>query len=194
MDTCYECRLCNLAWDVELCRILAGDALAHVFLLVHVSQRADDKLKSLRYQIMFLLGSLGGQVTAGMVDSTSLDERCRLKAVAWDTSRRLEFAVPFPDMKPSMFLDPFLPRVCELAVSSSDRQTKVRYTQVRCLCLHQYKSWEESFLIFVHVHVDSQGHCTQIFKKVVDVRIKQTIPMVHVWESEQIIITPCTCV
>ena len=90
-------------------------------------QRADDKLKSLRYQIMYLLGSLGGQVTAGMVDSTALDERRRLKAVTWDTSRRLEFAVPFPDMKPSVFLDSFLPRVCELAVSSSDRQTKVQY-------------------------------------------------------------------
>ena len=106
--------------------VVPGDIPAYMYFPFWlVPQRADDKVKSLRFQIMFLLGSLGGQVTASMVDSTSLDERCRLKAVAWDTSQRLEFAIPFPDMKPSVFLDPFLPRVCDLAVSSSDRQTKV---------------------------------------------------------------------
>lgn len=47
------------------------------------------------------------------------------KFVAWDTERRLSFAVPFTDMKPVIYLDPFLPRISELALSTSDRQTKV---------------------------------------------------------------------
>ena len=47
------------------------------------------------------------------------------KFVAWDTEKRLSFAVPFSDMKPVIYLDPFLPRISELALSTSDRHTKV---------------------------------------------------------------------
>lgn len=47
------------------------------------------------------------------------------KFVAWDSEKRLSFAVPFADMKPIIYLDPFLPRISELALSTSDRQTKV---------------------------------------------------------------------
>lgn len=47
------------------------------------------------------------------------------KFVAWDSEKRLSFAVPFADMKPVIYLDPFLPHISELALSASDRQTKV---------------------------------------------------------------------
>uniref|UniRef100_A0A8C5WDN6 DNA-dependent protein kinase catalytic subunit n=1 Tax=Leptobrachium leishanense TaxID=445787 RepID=A0A8C5WDN6_9ANUR len=52
--------------------------------------------------------------------------------VSWDTEKRLNFAVPFVDQKPVIFLDTFLPRVTELALSASDRQTKV----AACELLH----------------------------------------------------------
>uniref|UniRef100_A0A665X102 DNA-dependent protein kinase catalytic subunit n=1 Tax=Echeneis naucrates TaxID=173247 RepID=A0A665X102_ECHNA len=52
--------------------------------------------------------------------------------VAWDSEKRLSFAVPFLDMKPIIYLDPFLPRISELALSTSDRQTKV----AACELLH----------------------------------------------------------
>nr|XP_008509655.1 PREDICTED: DNA-dependent protein kinase catalytic subunit-like [Equus przewalskii] len=47
------------------------------------------------------------------------------KCVAWDREKRLRFAVPFMEMKPVIYLDLFLPRLTELALSASDRQTKV---------------------------------------------------------------------
>lgn len=47
------------------------------------------------------------------------------KFVSWDSEKHLNFAVPFVDMKPVIYLDIFLPRVTELALSASDRQTKV---------------------------------------------------------------------
>lgn len=50
--------------------------------------------------------------------------------VAWDCEKRLSFAVPFKDIKPVIYLDSFLPRVTELALSSSDRQTKVRIFRI----------------------------------------------------------------
>ncbi|KAK2094814.1 hypothetical protein P7K49_026230, partial [Saguinus oedipus] len=52
--------------------------------------------------------------------------------VAWDREKRLSFAVPFREMKPVIFLDVFLPRVTELALTASDRQTKV----AACELLH----------------------------------------------------------
>lgn len=56
------------------------------------------------------------------------------KFVAWDSEKRLSFAVPFADMKPVIYLDPFLPRISELALSASDRQTKVcqRVSTISC--------------------------------------------------------------
>lgn len=58
-------------------------------------------------------------------------EEMMKKFVAWDSEKRLSFAVPFTDMKPLIYLDPFLPRISELALSTSDRQTKVcRLTSV----------------------------------------------------------------
>lgn len=56
--------------------------------------------------------------------AASSDEMLK-KCVAWDREKRLSFAVPFIEMKPIIYLDIFLPRVTELALSASDRQTKV---------------------------------------------------------------------
>ncbi|PIO39368.1 hypothetical protein AB205_0001860, partial [Aquarana catesbeiana] len=52
--------------------------------------------------------------------------------VSWDIEKRLSFPVPFADMKPVIYLDTFLPRVTELALSAGDRQTKV----AACELLH----------------------------------------------------------
>ncbi|XP_065180580.1 DNA-dependent protein kinase catalytic subunit-like [Sycon ciliatum] len=112
-------------------------------------------LTRVRHRIVHLLGSLGGhtslQLVRGRADDTSSSASssslsnsgpaaggagtlspAATSAVAWDSKRRLEFAVPFIDIKPNIHLDPFLPRIVELATSSSDRQTKV----VACECLH----------------------------------------------------------
>lgn len=58
------------------------------------------------------------------VPAASAEEKMK-KFVSWDIEKRLNFAVPFADMKPIIYLDLFLPRVTELALCASDRQTKV---------------------------------------------------------------------
>lgn len=121
---------------------------------------AESPQNKVRTRIVRFLGSLGGQVNSSLVETESAAAYAA-KAVSWDTKNRLEFPLPFQDMKPSLFLgrsvflgvgllafswallcemcflvsceciyhlfslDPFLPRICELATSSSDRQTKV---------------------------------------------------------------------
>ncbi|KAJ8797135.1 hypothetical protein J1605_001945 [Eschrichtius robustus] len=81
-------------------------------------------LEEIRVQVVQVLGRLGGQISKNLITAVSPEERAR-RCVAWDRERRLGFAVPFADMKPIIHLDPFLPRVTELALSAGDRQTKV---------------------------------------------------------------------
>uniref|UniRef100_A0A8D2M7W0 DNA-dependent protein kinase catalytic subunit n=1 Tax=Zonotrichia albicollis TaxID=44394 RepID=A0A8D2M7W0_ZONAL len=88
-------------------------------------------LEAVRTRVARLLGSLGGQINHNLITATSAEEMMK-KCVSWDTERRLSFAVPFADMKPVIYLDLFLPHVTELALSASDRQTKV----AACELLH----------------------------------------------------------
>uniref|UniRef100_A0A663E401 DNA-dependent protein kinase catalytic subunit n=1 Tax=Aquila chrysaetos chrysaetos TaxID=223781 RepID=A0A663E401_AQUCH len=85
----------------------------------------------LRTRVARLLGSLGGQINHNLITASSAEEMMK-KCVSWDTEKRLSFAVPFADMKPVIYLDLFLPHVTELALSASDRQTKV----AACELLH----------------------------------------------------------
>ncbi|KAK0144676.1 DNA-dependent protein kinase catalytic subunit [Merluccius polli] len=84
-----------------------------------------------RLRVVRLLGHLGGQMNRNLVTVVSTEETMK-KFVAWDTEKRLSFAVPFSDMKPVIYLDPFLPHISELALSTSDRHTKV----AACELLH----------------------------------------------------------
>ncbi|XP_030070017.1 DNA-dependent protein kinase catalytic subunit [Microcaecilia unicolor] len=91
----------------------------------------DVSLASIRNRVVQILGSLGGQINQSLVTASCAEEMMK-KYVSWDTEKRLSFAVPFVDMKPIIYLDSFLPRVTELALSTSDRQTKV----AACELLH----------------------------------------------------------
>ncbi|GAB5583955.1 DNA-dependent protein kinase catalytic subunit isoform X1 [Prionailurus iriomotensis] len=88
-------------------------------------------LEEIRIRVVQMLGFLGGQINKNLLTATSSDEMMK-KYVAWDREKRLSFAVPFIEMKPVIYLDVFLPRVTELALSASDRQTKV----AACELLH----------------------------------------------------------
>ncbi|XP_029002542.1 DNA-dependent protein kinase catalytic subunit isoform X2 [Betta splendens] len=88
-------------------------------------------LVAVRLRVVKLLGHLGGKLNRNLVTAVSSEEMLK-KFVAWDTEKKLSFAVPFSDMKPVIYLDPFLPRISELALTTSDRQTKV----AACELLH----------------------------------------------------------
>ncbi|XP_042320371.1 DNA-dependent protein kinase catalytic subunit [Sceloporus undulatus] len=96
-----------------------------------IASEKDLSFEEVRARVVRLLGSLGGQINRNLVTACSAEEKMK-KYVSWDTERRLSFAVPFADMKPVIYLDLFLPRVTELALSASDRQTKV----AACELLH----------------------------------------------------------
>ncbi|XP_058033644.1 DNA-dependent protein kinase catalytic subunit [Ahaetulla prasina] len=91
----------------------------------------DPSLEAVRARVVRLLGTLGGQINRHLITAASVEEKMK-KFVSWDVEKHLNFAVPFADMKPVIYLDLFLPRVTELALCASDRQTKV----AACELLH----------------------------------------------------------
>ncbi|CAL1543153.1 unnamed protein product [Lymnaea stagnalis] len=88
------------------------------------------QLSKIKLRILHYLGSLGGQINHALLAHS--DDEISKEAISWDTQNHLKFDVPFFDMKPSIYFDPFLPQVVKLAQQSSDRQTKV----AACELLH----------------------------------------------------------
>ena len=78
------------------------------------------QLSKIRNRIVLFLGSLGGQTNSFLIRKGP-----NPNLISWDTSLHLKYHVPFQDIKPIVYLDPFLPRVIDLALHSSDRQSKV---------------------------------------------------------------------
>ncbi|XP_042541900.1 DNA-dependent protein kinase catalytic subunit [Dipodomys spectabilis] len=105
--------------------------LKHLKRTKNISSKEALSLEEIRIRVVHMLGFLGGQINKHLVTAVSADEMMK-KCVAWDREKRLSFAIPFREMKPVIYLDVFLPRVTELALSASDRQTKV----AACELLH----------------------------------------------------------
>ncbi|KAL1788740.1 DNA-dependent protein kinase catalytic subunit isoform X1 [Sigmodon hispidus] len=106
------------------------DVLKHLKRTTNISPDEALSLEEIRIRVVQILGSLGGQINKNLITAAS-GERMK-KCMAWDKEKRLSYAVPFREMKPVLYLDVFLPRVTELALSASDRQTKV----AACELLH----------------------------------------------------------
>ncbi|CAM4805641.1 unnamed protein product [Rotaria magnacalcarata] len=83
----------------------------------------DSDIRRVQFRILKYLGSLGNRVNHYLIDDTS--NHLIKDAVAWDNENHLTFNVPFDDIKPTIHLDVFLPRLVDLALHSSDRQTKI---------------------------------------------------------------------
>ncbi|XP_023573460.1 DNA-dependent protein kinase catalytic subunit [Octodon degus] len=89
-------------------------------------------LEEIRIKVVHMLGSLGGQINKDLVTGKLFLLTKLIFIAVFVLEKRLSFAVPFREMKPVIHLDLFLPRVTELALSTSDRQTKV----AACELLH----------------------------------------------------------
>ncbi|CAF1236923.1 unnamed protein product [Rotaria sordida] len=83
----------------------------------------DSDIRRVQFRILKYLGSIGNRTNHYLIDNTS--NYLIKEAVAWDNENHLTFNVPFDDIKPTIHLDTFLPRIIDLALHSSDRQTKI---------------------------------------------------------------------
>jgi DNA-dependent protein kinase catalytic subunit len=98
---------------------------------------SSDLHEQIQFRILKIIGQLAGEMGHCMYDSnattapdSSTEQQNQM--ITWDTVQHLSFAVPFVDIKPTIYFDRFLPRVVYLALSSTNRQTKVN----ACELLH----------------------------------------------------------
>ena len=86
-----------------------------------------DLYEQIQLRILKILGQLAGEMSHSLFEATQQDQM-----IAWDTTSHLRFYVPFVDIKPAIYFDRILPRIVYLALSSTNRQTKVN----ACELLH----------------------------------------------------------
>lgn len=106
---------------------------------VHIKMTSDQlgvaksdysSLPELQLRMMQFLGRLGGRNKQLLLnEQDSIQDNGML---AWDPVKRLKLRIPFRNSKVDVYLDEFLPRICELAESSPERQVKV----AACELLH----------------------------------------------------------
>ncbi|KAL2645175.1 hypothetical protein R1flu_012762 [Riccia fluitans] len=86
-------------------------------------------------RVQKFLGQIGS-FNHNLVHDLDLLQVAGTGGLAWDSVDRIQFTLPFRDDKFDIWLDPLLCRVVELAVSSSDRRTKVTASELlQALCL-----------------------------------------------------------
>lgn len=65
-------------------------------------QTMTSPIMALKLRIINFLGKLGGAANIGMLENCAFENLS--KALAWDKDEHLSFALPFQDMKPTMYL------------------------------------------------------------------------------------------
>ncbi|XP_064117191.1 DNA-dependent protein kinase catalytic subunit-like [Macrobrachium nipponense] len=93
------------------------------------SKQVDETLmRKVQKLILHLVGNLDPSLSLSIIpqDPDSLAEA----AVTWDTIKHVKFATPFEQTKIDIHLDGLLPYVVDIAVNSSDRQTKVAASEL----------------------------------------------------------------
>ena len=117
----------------------AGTATQRRYEKVHIKMTPDQlgvakseysALSDLQLRMLQFLGRLGGKNKQLLLQGNKSIQTNDM--LAWDPVKRLKLRVPFKNSKVDIYLDEFLPRICELAESSPDRHVKV----AACELLH----------------------------------------------------------
>ncbi|XP_069947778.1 DNA-dependent protein kinase catalytic subunit isoform X2 [Cherax quadricarinatus] len=93
------------------------------------SKRVDETaMRRVQLAILRLIGSLDASLSVCVIPQDP--DSMAAAAVRWDTLKHIKFAMPFEQLKIDIFLDDLLPHVVDLALNSSDRQTKVAASEL----------------------------------------------------------------
>ncbi|KAI8973301.1 hypothetical protein BDF20DRAFT_642731 [Mycotypha africana] len=105
---------------------------------IGVIKRNYSSLPELQRRMMQFLGRLGGKNKQLLItqqegqEQGQENENDNARILSWDTTKKIKLRIPFRTMKVDIYLDEYLPRICELAESSPDRKIKV----AACELLH----------------------------------------------------------
>ena len=87
----------------------------------------DTEQEIVQRKILLFFGKLNSDLHDLLVSNA--DEMSKI-STALDLNRKLSYEVPFPDIRPTIFLDDFLPRIFDLSLDSKDRRTRMAACEV----------------------------------------------------------------
>ncbi|KAI5080746.1 hypothetical protein GOP47_0003929 [Adiantum capillus-veneris] len=94
-----------------------------------------DPFQHLQLRILKFLGRIGKHAHS-LVPDVNLLQIVGVGGLAWGTTDQLRFILPFRDDKTDAWLDSLLPRIVDLALTASDRSTKVGASELlHAMCL-----------------------------------------------------------
>lgn len=93
-----------------------------------VNTHVDTELVQLQKEVVLFLSTLTNSTCLSLLDGSE----DRVSITSWQKEKLLMFPLPFPDMKVEISFDVMLPRLTDLAVNCSDRQTR----STACQLLH----------------------------------------------------------
>ncbi|KAJ3389035.1 hypothetical protein HDU92_001207 [Lobulomyces angularis] len=100
-----------------------------------INQSETLKLRELQFRILSVLGGVGSEHAACVMNEVPNDHESKVKEsklISWDPVKHLSYNIPFKDANIKIFFDDLLPRIVELSENSPERKSKV----AACELLH----------------------------------------------------------
>ncbi|XP_055921547.1 DNA-dependent protein kinase catalytic subunit-like isoform X2 [Eupeodes corollae] len=126
------------------------------------------EFQDIQAKIVSLLGKLHPQAATMLVMNSAMNENL----VKWDSRKCVHLDLKLPDISVTVQLDTLVPRICQLALTSTDRQTKIAACElVHALVLymigargHQGQIWKELCKKTLELGCDGDATVQQIFE------------------------------
>ncbi|XP_055842749.1 DNA-dependent protein kinase catalytic subunit-like [Episyrphus balteatus] len=132
------------------------------------SNKTHIEFYDIQAKIVSLLGTLHPEAAAVLVNNSAKNENL----VKWDSQKCVHLNLKLPDMSLTIQLDALVPRICHLALTSTDRQTKIAACElVHALVLyligargHRGQIWKELCSKVLELGCDGDATVQQIFE------------------------------
>lgn len=131
----------------------------------------ETKLLKFQQNILIFLGNLEPHICQYLIKSTKTSD-CLVK---FNIDENLKLILPCTDVKPTIFLDTLMTRVSTLALTSSDRQTKIAASELTHACIlyllgaekHKSKIWPLLYEKMILLGCDTDLAVQQMFEPLI---------------------------
>lgn len=131
----------------------------------------ETKLLKFQQNILIFLGNLEPQICQYLIKSPKTSD----SLVKFNIDEKLRLNLPCTDMKPTIYLDTLMMRVTTLALTSSDRQTKIAASELTHACIlyllgtnnHESKIWSLLYEKMILLGCDTDLAVQQMFEPLI---------------------------
>lgn len=120
----------KFVFKMEKKKLNNGNIYGDSSLITSGTKSMNELSDEIQFRILKIFGQLAGQMSTYLYEITT--SNISKEIISWDTRLHVKFAIPFVDLKPTIYFDTFMPRIIYLALNSTNRQVKIN----SCELLH----------------------------------------------------------